>query len=318
MTTSVCMGIYNGADYLKTQLESILNQTKQPDEVILCEDGSSDKSLEIAEAFIRDHRLARRWKLYRNRERKGYPGNFYHAMNLCTMETIFLADQDDVWADRKIECMCDVLVRYPDAVCVCCKFGLIDAEGKDIHSLMQPTVSHGTGAVRAVSVADVFYKCEWPGMVMAYRREWFRKTVQERKLEEKSPIPHDFLISALAAEAQGFLQIDSQLAYHRRHSCNAGGEEHRIGRLLNRERKLGEIEAYNRILDAFRKEHALVLEEAVEVLEEKRRVMAERYEALLSRKPGRVAAGAWRNRRRVRAATVLCDMLLCLGRERKA
>ena len=41
MTTSVCMGIYNGADYLKTQLESILNQTKQPDEVILCEDGGN-------------------------------------------------------------------------------------------------------------------------------------------------------------------------------------------------------------------------------------------------------------------------------------
>ena len=53
MTTSVCMGIYNGAEYLEAQLESIRNQSKAPDEVILCEDGSSDRSGEIAEAFIK-------------------------------------------------------------------------------------------------------------------------------------------------------------------------------------------------------------------------------------------------------------------------
>ena len=71
MSTSVCMGIYNGAAYLEAQLESIRSQTKPPDEVILCDDGSRDASAELAEAFIDRHGLGESWKLYRNQERKG-------------------------------------------------------------------------------------------------------------------------------------------------------------------------------------------------------------------------------------------------------
>lgn len=316
MTTSVCMGIYNGAAYLEAQLESILKQTKAPDEVILCEDGSSDGSGDIAEAFIKRHGLWERWKIYRNQSRKGYPGNFYHAMGLCTMDVVFLADQDDIWHADKMEAMCNALKAQPGAKCVCCKFGLIDGAGKDIHSLMQPAVSHGTGEMREVSIADVFYKCEWPGMVLAYRREWFGEMARERGLGEGSRLPHDFLLCALAAEGHGFWQLDSELAYHRRHEHNTGGEEHRLGRLLNLERKLGEIETYNGLLDAFWEEGVLKSEEACKALEEKRRVMGERYEALCSRKIARVAAAAWRSRRMVRPATVLCDMVLCMGRRK--
>ncbi len=314
MTTSVCMGIYNGAAYLEAQLESIRGQTKRPDQVVLCDDGSADAGAEIAEAFIDRYGLQGTWKLYRNRERKGYPGNFYHVMGLCDMDVVFLADQDDVWTDKKLETMCKTMEAHPEAKCVCCKFGLIDSEGKDIHSLMQPAVSHGTGEVRNVSIADVFYKCEWPGMVLAYRRAWFQGVARDRKLGEGSRIPHDFLVCALAAEAHGFLQLDSELAYHRRHDSNAGGEEHRLSRLLNRERKLREIETYNSLLDAFREEQVLASEEAAGALEEKRTVMGERYEALRARRITKVAANAWRRRGMVRPATVVCDMILCFGK----
>ncbi len=314
MTTSVCMGIYNGAAYLETQLESIRVQTKHPDQVIICDDSSTDASAELAQDFIDRYGLQERWKLYRNRERKGYPGNYYHAMSLCTMDVVFLADQDDIWAAGKMDEMCKTFEAHPEAKCVCCKFGLIDREGKDIHSLMQPAVSHGTGNVREISIGDVFYKCEWPGMVMAYRRAWFEEKIRKRLPGQVSRLPHDFLVSALAAEAHGFLQLDSELAYHRRHESNAGGEEHRLGRLLNRERKLREIETYNRLLDAFQEEEVLTSREARKALEEKRTVMGERYEALLSRRLTKVMANAWRHRGMVRPATVICDMILCFGR----
>ncbi len=315
MTTSVCMGIYNGAAYLEEQLESIRSQTKPPDEVILCDDGSRDAGMELARAFIDRHGLQDSWKLYRNPERKGYPGNFYHAMSLCTMDVVFLADQDDIWADRKMESLCEILETHPEARCVCCKFGLIDSRGRDIHSLMQPTVSHGTGRVRTVSIGDVFYKCEWPGMVLAYRRDWFREKTEGRKPEAAFRIPHDLMVCALAAEDHGFLQLDRELAYHRRHDSNAGGEEHRLGRLLNRKRKLGEIETYIRLLDAFREGQILTTEEAGEALEEKRAVMGERYEALRSGRITGVMANAWRRRGMVRPATVICDLILCFGRD---
>ena len=47
MKTSVAMCTYNGEKYIKTQLESILNQTVAVDEIIICDDGSSDKTIEI-------------------------------------------------------------------------------------------------------------------------------------------------------------------------------------------------------------------------------------------------------------------------------
>ena len=47
MKTSVAMCTYNGEKYIKTQLESILNQTVAIDEIIICDDGSNDKTIEI-------------------------------------------------------------------------------------------------------------------------------------------------------------------------------------------------------------------------------------------------------------------------------
>ena len=57
MTISVCMGIYQGARYLEEQLLSILHQTCPADEVILCDDGSKDRTVELVREFIREHHL---------------------------------------------------------------------------------------------------------------------------------------------------------------------------------------------------------------------------------------------------------------------
>ena len=98
---SVCMGIYNGEAYIKAQLQSILNQTLSPDEVILCDDRSTDGTREIVDQFIRENGLSGKWQLHCNPENKGYPANFYAGMALCRGEYVFLADQDDIWDKNK-------------------------------------------------------------------------------------------------------------------------------------------------------------------------------------------------------------------------
>ena len=105
MTVSVCMGTYNGETYIEQQLNTILRQTKAPEEVILCDDGSTDNTVSIIERFIRKNGLDGKWKLYRNKINKGYPSNFYYACSLCNEEIVFLADQDDIWKNDKIEKM---------------------------------------------------------------------------------------------------------------------------------------------------------------------------------------------------------------------
>lgn len=317
MTTSVCMGIYNGEKYIEQQLYSILHQTREPDQVVLCDDGSRDRSVVLVQEFIEKNNLQDKWFLYQNKDNKGYPANFYYAMSLCTQEAVFLADQDDIWDEKKLEQMCRILEQQKAVNVLCCKFGLIDGTGRDIHTIMAPTHTNGTGELRKVTIEDVFYKCEWPGMVLAYRNAWYQgwsgvsvKDYQGSLGQSCHRIPHDLLLCARAAEEDGFYQTDQELAYHRRHDRNTGGEEHRLSRLLNKKRKLKEIQDYLQILDAFSQEKPLQTAHGENALQDKSLSMHGRYDALQSGKIYAVLRNAWTYRRHVRLATVVCDALI--------
>lgn len=303
MRISVCMGIYNGEKYIVQQLESIRRQTRVPDEVILCDDGSVDGTQECVREYLESHRELLGWKLICNAENKGYPGNFYYVMEQCTGDIVFLADQDDVWEPEKIARMSGVMEQQEEVKVLACTFGLIDGQDETIYTIMSQEDRKRNGSIHAVPIRQVFYKCEWPGMVLAYRNDWY-----QGKRRAGYQIPHDLLLCAWAAEEQGFFQLEEVLAYHRRHENNTGGEEHRIRKLLNKQRKLNEIENYNRILDEFAMEKVLQSELGKNALEEKRDSMQGRYEALHSGKILKVIKNAWRYRNEVRLATVLCDV----------
>lgn len=322
MTVSVCMSLYNGERFVEKQLQSILEQTRQPDQVILCDDGSKDRTPEIVQRFIARNHLEDRWIFAVNEQNLGYPLCFYHVMDLCTGDIVFLSDQDDVWNPYKIQAMLSVFAQKPDARVVCCKYDLIDADGKKInrqekHKCGDKRPDMGEDelgsasmiALRHITPKDVFYKIEWPGMVLAYRRDWYvswsRGSYQ---------IPHDILICARAAEENGFFQMDACLASHRRHDNNVGREEHSIKKRLNRERKLGEIEIYLENLRQFGAFHVMQTDAGKVALRNKYRSMKGRYEALQSRSIGKVIQNAWKNRRETRLATVVCDVIIATQR----
>lgn len=101
MKISIAMATYNGGKYIGEQLESFANQTRQPDELIITDDGSTDETLSIIEDF--SSKVKFDVKLYINEQNLGYAGNFNKALGLVTGDLIFLSDQDDVWFDEKIE-----------------------------------------------------------------------------------------------------------------------------------------------------------------------------------------------------------------------
>lgn len=305
MKISICMGIYHGENFIEEQLYSILNQTRPADEVILCDDRSDDNTVAVIQRFIAKNQLEDSWHLYCNKQNKGYPSNFYYAMSFCTGDIVFLADQDDVWAETKVEKMTAILEANSKASVVACKFQLMDGEGKDIKAIMQPSRSAQSSKLKKVSIYDIFYRYEWPGMVLAYRNEWYRNW--NKNIGE---IPHDIFLCAKAAEEGAFLQLDETLAWHRRHQNNTAAEEHRISKLLNKERKLWEIEKYLQMLEQFEKCEVLQTEEGRRTLQEKLKTMRSRYAALKSGKIMQVLKSAVANRRNVRIATVVCDVLI--------
>lgn len=306
MQISVCMGIYNGKKYIIRQLESIRQQTRQPDEVILCDDSSTDGTQELVRKYLAGHTELCGWRLYENNSNKGYPANFYNAMDLCGGDIVFLADQDDIWDLHKIERMSQIMEQRPDIYVMGCTFGLINEKEETIHSVMAPADRNRRGRLNQIPIGRVFLKCEWPGMVLAYRGDWWKKSAQH----ESNVIPHDFFLCARAAEEKGFYQLEELLAYHRRHEENAGGEEHRLARLLKKERKLKEVRKYNRILKAFSDEDVLQTEEGKRALKRKEESMAGRQKALESGKICKVLGNAWQHKTQVRLVTLLCDCII--------
>jgi glycosyltransferase involved in cell wall biosynthesis len=115
VTISVAMCTYNGAAYLEQQLASIAEQRRQCDELIICDDQSTDGTAEIVE----------RWRatvpfpvhLHVNPERLGSTPNFEQAIRRCSGDLIALADQDDVWLDHKLAEAEQAFLANPDLGC---------------------------------------------------------------------------------------------------------------------------------------------------------------------------------------------------------
>nr|WP_243239480.1 glycosyltransferase [Sulfobacillus harzensis] len=97
---TVVMATYNGARYLPEQLDSLVRQTRLPDQVVVSDDHSTDATWEVLEAFA--HRAPFAVRLVRNTGDKGYVHNFLNGLKEADGDIIFLSDQDDVWLKDKL------------------------------------------------------------------------------------------------------------------------------------------------------------------------------------------------------------------------
>ncbi len=109
MTNSVALATYNGSKYVLELLSSIVSQTKKIDEVVIVDDRSTDDTVEKIKNFITENKLENTFKIFVNEKNLGYAENFRKALSLCTGDIIFLADQDDVWVDDRLEKMSSVM-----------------------------------------------------------------------------------------------------------------------------------------------------------------------------------------------------------------
>ncbi len=114
MKTSIAMATFNGAEYLQEQLESFLAQTRLPDELIVCDDGSEDDTLAILHAFQKTAPF--HVEISENQTRLGCTKNFEKAASLCTGDLIFFSDQDDVWFENKLEVMIQFMENHPQVM----------------------------------------------------------------------------------------------------------------------------------------------------------------------------------------------------------
>jgi glycosyltransferase involved in cell wall biosynthesis len=215
---SVALCTYNGEKYIEEQIDSILNQTLKVDEIVICDDLSSDKTHEIIEKYKALYPNTIRF--YINDVNLRSVKNFEKAISLCTGEIIFLSDQDDLWADNKVAFIHNKFVENPNISCYATNGFIMDE--KSIVDKKILTIWEVPKILKVNNEQPDFFKmiCCYNNFVtgasMAFRAKLNTKIL---------PIPnvikdfhHDEWIALIAAENNNFDFIDEKLFTYRVHS----------------------------------------------------------------------------------------------------
>jgi glycosyltransferase involved in cell wall biosynthesis len=129
MKISVAMCTYNGARYLPDQLQSLALQTRLPDELVICDDNSTDHSVSLIADFAASASFPVVVKV--NKQNLGSTKNFEQVIGLCQGDIIALCDQDDVWLPDKLERFVAEFSRGPGV-------GLVFTDGDVVDENLQP------------------------------------------------------------------------------------------------------------------------------------------------------------------------------------
>jgi glycosyltransferase involved in cell wall biosynthesis len=204
MKISIAMATYNGAKYLEEQIDSFLHQTRQPDELVVCDDGSTDATLEILEEFRQ--RAPFPVHIYRNENNLGYIKNFEKALSLCSGDIIFLSDQDDVWLGKKIEAVEEEFLSNPNVMAIVNDQYVTDSK-------LECSAHTSLGNIKAAGVGESWFVA---GCCTSIRRPLLRVVL---------PIPqdahgHDAWINKLAEALSVRAVLAAPLQYYRRHGEN--------------------------------------------------------------------------------------------------
>lgn len=91
---------------MRKQLDSVLAQTVQDLQIVICDDCSSDSTMKILDGYAaKDSRI----QIFHNEKNLGFKKNFEKAISLCSGEYIALCDQDDIWLPHHLTCLMELI-----------------------------------------------------------------------------------------------------------------------------------------------------------------------------------------------------------------
>jgi glycosyltransferase involved in cell wall biosynthesis len=199
---SVCIPTYNGEKFLKQQLDSILNQSVPVDEIIISDDSSTDKTIEIIKSY-KDNCI----KLLENQNFKSPIFNLENALRNVTGDYIFLADQDDIWHSDKVKIVLGHLKNHNLIITDC---DLIDEDNNVLASSFFAIANSGKGFFKN------FIQNTYLGCCMAF---------DKKLLNYVLPFPkgiamHDIWIGLNAEFVSSIYFCNIPLGSYRRHGNN--------------------------------------------------------------------------------------------------
>ena len=214
---SIAMATYNGAKYIREQIESIQRQTIQDFELVICDDCSTDDTCDIIHQFQQgDNRI----RLIKNEHSLGFKNNFLRAISLCKGECIALSDQDDVWYDDHLSTLYTAIQNSGKSLAV----GDADMVDSELHPLGLTNfhwMSFDRRNANEMEMVDsiALWRGMLTGMNMMFTRQLYNMIL---KMPEDC-LYHDVWISLLACFFGGVIIVDKPISAYRRHGRNVTG-----------------------------------------------------------------------------------------------
>jgi glycosyltransferase involved in cell wall biosynthesis len=214
-TVSVALATYNGERFVQEQIASIAAQTYAVHEIVICDDASTDSTIDCIEAARQNFSINIR--VYKNPENIGFIRNFEKAISLCEGEIIVLCDQDDVWFSNKLERIIHVFSNKPDCGLVFTDAIVADQTlnslGFTVYSRYEkPDMDQNN------TLSSLIKKVGILGCTLAFRAKYLPYLLPISTMSWG----HDHWIVFILAVTSHLYMIDEPLMYYRRHGQNIG------------------------------------------------------------------------------------------------
>lgn len=213
------MCTYNGERFLAEQLASIAQQTRLPDELVVCDDRSTDRTV----AMLREFAASASWpvRIFENEQNLGSAANFERAIGLCSGDLIALSDQDDVWYPKRLERSEQELTAHPEAGLAFSDADVIDDQDRKLEETLWQRLGFAGNRERELLRGQY--------LVLAKHRfvtgatAMFRACLRDRFLPIGAGWIHDEWIALVVAAFSDLRPIDQPLIRYRIHRSQQVG-----------------------------------------------------------------------------------------------
>ena len=220
MKISVVMAAFNGQSHLAGQLESIVNNSRPPDEIIIVDDASTDHTIRIAERIKATSRIP--IKLHVNDENIGPTRSFIKGTRSALGDIILFSDQDDRWHPDKIIRMIEPFVHDPMVLMTYSDGIITDGDGKPLgRTIFSTRKRKDLHLGNDRTVTSIISDPDIKGCTMAVRTTLARLAFSQNQVRFWPYWGHDHWIAALAYAYGKVTVIDAALIEHRFHGRNA-------------------------------------------------------------------------------------------------
>ena len=225
---SVVMATYNSQKYIVKQLDSIYNQTRTIDELIIQDDCSKDNTVEIIETYKKKNNISNIY-IKKNNENLGYIKTFKEAIKRTKGDIIILCDHDDIWIDNKCDVIYRTFIANNNILALATSFVNID-ENDNIISTKTKLFHANNNLIRHCIKKNRLNKMKFkdivsfnisPGCTCA-----FSKNIKKEVLRNEYNLPHDYQIMMIACLKNGLYYLDQITTQYRIYLNNTIGLGH--------------------------------------------------------------------------------------------